>query len=154
MLAILIEGGGAHAVQLAASQHRLEEIAGIHGPFRLAGTDHGMQLVDEQNDLPFGVLDLFKHGFEALFKLTTIFRTGDQGTHIEGDDALLLQSFGDIAAHDALGQALDDGRLAHARFTDEHRVVLGATRQDLDHPANFLIAADDRIELALLGQLG
>ena len=67
---------------------------------------------------------------------------------------LLSQPLGDVALHDALGQALDDGRLAHARLADQHRVVLGAARQHLDHPADLLVAADDRVELALAGQLG
>ena len=34
---------------------------------------------------------------------------------------------------------------------DEHGIVLRPPRQDLDHPANLLVAADDRVELALLG---
>jgi hypothetical protein len=70
------------------------------------------------------------------------------------DDALVLEALGHVAAHDALGQALDDGGLAHAGGTDQHRVVLGAPREDLDHRADLLVAADDRIELALLGERG
>ena len=38
---------------------------------------------------------------------------------------------GHVAGHDALGQALGDGRLAHAGLPDEARVVLGPPRQ---HP--------------------
>ena len=47
VFAILIERGGADAVQLAARKRRLEHVAGIHGAFGLAGADHGVQLVDE-----------------------------------------------------------------------------------------------------------
>ena len=39
-------------------------------------------------------------------------------------------------------------------LADEHRVVLGAARQHLDGAADLLVAADDRVELALAGQLG
>ena len=67
---------------------------------------------------------------------------------------MFLRPFGDVAAHDALGQAFDDGGLADARLADEHRVVLGAAREDLDDAADLLVAADDRVELALRGQLG
>ena len=67
---------------------------------------------------------------------------------------LVLEPFGHVAADDALGQALDDGGLADAGLADQHRVVLGAPRQHLDDAANLLVAADDRIELALRGQLG
>jgi hypothetical protein len=61
---------------------------------------------------------------------------------------------GHVARDDALGQALDDGGLADAGLADQHRVVLGATRQHLDHAADLLVAADDRVELALARQLG
>ena len=50
VLAIFVERGGADAVQFAAGQHRLEQVAGVHGALRLAGADDGVQLVDEQND--------------------------------------------------------------------------------------------------------
>src|SRR5262249_43933248 len=43
----------------------------------------------------------------------------------------------------------DDGGLADAGFADEHGVVLRAARQDLDRAPDLLVAADDRIELAL-----
>ena len=70
------------------------------------------------------------------------------------DQALVLQALGHVALDDAPGQALDDGRLAHARLADEHGVVLGPARQDLDDPADLLVPADDRVELALAGRLG
>ena len=54
VLAVFVERGGADAVQLAARQHGLQQIAGVHGAFGLARADHGVQLVDEQNDLAFG----------------------------------------------------------------------------------------------------
>ena len=45
---------------------------------------------------------------------------------------LVLEPLGHVAANDALGQPFDDGGLAHARLADQHGVVLGAPRQDLD----------------------
>ena len=55
---------------------------------------------------------------------------------------------------DALGEALDDRGLADARLADQHRVVLGAAREDLDDAADLVVAADHRVELAVLGLLG
>ncbi len=69
-------------------------------------------------------------------------------------DALVLQALGHVAAHDALCQALDDGGLADARLADQHRIVLGAAGEHLDDPADLLVAADDRVELALARELG
>ena len=70
------------------------------------------------------------------------------GAEVERDEPLVLQPLGHVAGHDALGQALDDGGLAHAGLADEHGVVLGAARQHLDDAADLLVAADDRVELA------
>ena len=67
---------------------------------------------------------------------------------------LVLQALGHVAADDALGEALDDGGLADAGLADQDRVVLGAAREHLDDAADLLVAADDRIELALARELG
>ncbi len=56
---------------------------------------------------------------------------------------LSMQRLGHVAFDDLLGQPLGDGRLADARLADEARVVLGAARQDLDHPLDLLLPADD-----------
>ena len=61
---------------------------------------------------------------------------------------LPLRPFGHFAVDDALGEAFDNCRLAHARLADEHRVVLGAAREHLHRAADLVVAADDRIELA------
>src|SRR5204863_9301861 len=58
---------------------------------------------------------------------------------------------GNVAVDDALSQAFDDRGLADAGITDQHWVVLGPAREDLDHSADLLVATDDRVELSLLG---
>ncbi len=67
------------------------------------------------------------------------------------DDALVLERLGHVAAHDALGEALGDGRLADAGLADQDRVVLGPAAEDLDDPPDLLVAADDRVEPARAG---
>ena len=127
VLAVLVERGGADAVQLAAGQHRLEQVAGVHRAFGLAGADDGVQLVDEQDDLrPADSVHFLEHGLEPLLELAAVLGPGDQRAHVERDDALVLQPLGHVAADDALGQPFDDGRLADAGLADQHRVVLGA----------------------------
>ena len=61
---------------------------------------------------------------------------------------------GTLPAHDHLRQPLHDGRLADTGLADEHRVVLGPARQDLDDARDLLVAADDRVQLAFARQLG
>ena len=47
VLAVFLDGRRADAVQLAARQHRLEQVARVHAALRLARADDGVQLVDE-----------------------------------------------------------------------------------------------------------
>ena len=103
---------------------------------------------------PCGVGDFLEHRLQPLLELAAVLRAGDERAHVERDDALVLEAFGHVAADDAAGEAFDDRRLADAGLADEHRVVLRAARQHLDDAADFLVAADDRIELALARQLG
>ncbi len=100
---------------------------------------------------PVGVLDLLEDGLEPLLELAAELGAGDERAEVERDDALVLEPLGHVAADDALGEALDDGRLADARLADQDRVVLGPARQDLDDPADLVVAADDRVELARAG---
>ena len=52
---VFVERGGADGTQFAARQSRLQHVRGVHRPFRRARTNQGVQFVDEQNDLPFGL---------------------------------------------------------------------------------------------------
>ena len=68
-------------------------------------------------------------------------------------DAFVLEPLRHVALDDADGDAFGDGRLAHTRLANEHRVVLGAAREDLQHTANLLVAPDDRVDLAPPGEV-
>ena len=148
VLAVLVQGRGADGVQLAAREHRLEQVGGVHGALRRARADHGVQLVDEQDDLALGVLDLLEHGLQPLLELAPVLGARDERAQVERHDLAVLEALGHVAAHDPLRESLGDGGLADARLTDEHRVVLGPPRQHLDDAPDLLVAADDRVELA------
>jgi hypothetical protein len=106
-----------------------------------------VQFIDEEDDAAVRFLNILEHRLEPVFELAAIFRACQHGAQVERDDALVAQQLGHIAGDDAARQSLDDGGLAHARLADQHRVVLGAARQHLDHAANLFIPPDDRIEL-------
>ncbi len=111
---------------------------------------HRVQLVDEKNDLSFRVLDFLQHGLEPFLELAAVLGPRDQRAQVERNDALVLEAFRHVAAHDALGQPLDDGRLAaDARAADQHRVVLGPPAEHLDHAPDLFVTANDRVELAV-----
>ena len=153
VLAVLVQRGGADALQLAAGERRLEDVRGVDRAFGRAGADERMQLVDEQ-DRVVGAAQLLDDLLEPLLELAAVLGAGDERADVERQDALVQQRLGDVAADDAMGQALGDGRLADAGLADERRVVLGPAAEDLDDPLDLLLAADDRIELAQAGGLG
>ena len=154
VLLVFVERGRADAMQLAARQRRLEQVRGIHRAVGLAGADQRVHLVDEQDDAAVRRRHLLQHGLEPLLELAAIFRAGDQRAHVEREQLLVLQALRHVAVDDAQRQALDDGGLADAGLADQHRIVLGAARQHLDGAADFLVAADHRIELAVARGLG
>ncbi|VEH93125.1 Protein of uncharacterised function (DUF3170) (plasmid) [Tsukamurella tyrosinosolvens] len=148
VLAVLVEGGRADGLQLAAGQLRLEDRRGVDRALGGTRTDERVQLVDEQDDVAAGV-DLLEDLPQALLEVTAVARAGHQGPEVQGVELLVLERLGHVAVDDRLREALDDGRLADAGLADQHRVVLRAPREHLHDALDLLGAADDRVQLAL-----
>ena len=153
MLAVFVERGRADAMQFAARQRGLEQVGGVHRAIRLAGPDQRVHLVDEQDDPARGRRDFVEDGFQPFLELAAIFGAGDQRAHVERKQALVAQAFRDVAIDDPQREAFDDRRLADAGLADQDRIVLGAARKHLNGAADFLIAADHRVELAFARRL-
>ena len=151
VFAVLVQGGGTDEAQLASGQHGLEHVASVHGTFGCASTDDGVNLVDEGDNLAFGLLDFFEDCLQALLELTAVLSTGDHGAQIQADEPLATQGFGHIAGNHTLCQAFNHGGLTDAGFTNQYGVVLGTAGEDLHDAANFGVTADDRVELAGTG---
>src|SRR3546814_455429 len=109
VLAVLVERGRADAVQLAAGQCRFQHVARIHRAFRLAGADHRVQLVDEQDDLALVLGQVVEHRLEPLLELAAELGAGDQRAHVQRQHALAAQALRHLVVDDALRQAFDDG---------------------------------------------
>ena len=90
-----------------------------------------------------------EHRLEPLLELAAIFGAGNQRAHVERQQFLVLQALRHVAIDDAQRQALDDRGLADAGLADQHGVIFGAAREHLHGAADFLVAANDRIELAV-----
>src|SRR5208282_140742 len=125
VLAVFIERRGPDAMQLAARERRLEHVAGVHRALGLAGPDHRVQLVDEQDDLAFLFRQIVEYALQALLELAAELGTGDQRAHVEREYPLVLEALWHLTVDDPLRQALDDRGLADPRLADQHRVVLG-----------------------------
>ena len=107
-----------------------------------------MELIDEQDDLAVRLLDLLEHGLQAVFKLAAVLGASHQRAHVQLDKVAVTQRAGHVAGHNTLGDALDDGGLAHARLANQYRIVLGTTRKNLNGAANLVGTANYRVELA------
>ena len=154
VLAVLVERRRADRAQLSAGEHRLQHLGRVDGSFGGPGADDRVQLVDEENDLAFRVLDLGEDGLEPLLELAAVLRPGQERADVERPDALALQALGDVAGDDPLREPLGDRGLADTGLADQDGVVLRPAREHLDHAADLLVAPDDGVELALLGGLG
>src|SRR5204862_1159348 len=106
------------------------------------------------DQLALGLAHLGEDGLEPLLDLAAVLRAGEHRADVEPPHALALQALGHVAGDDPLREALDDRGLADAGVADQDRVVLRPAPQHLDHAADLLVAPDDRVELALLGEGG
>ena len=152
VLAVLVEGGGADDLDLATAQGGLEDVGGVHAALGVAGAHDVVYLVDDEDDVA-RLAYLLDQALHAAFELTAELGARHQRGEIQQIDLLLPQLEGYVTGDDALRQSLGDGGLAHARLADEAGVVLLAAVQDLHHPLNLLLAADDGVQLAVTGAL-
>ena len=95
-------------------------------PSLAAGTDDGVQFVDEHDDATVAVLNFFQHSFESIFEFAAIFGTSHKGSEVKSPDLFITQVGRDVAEHNAMGKPFDDGRLSDSGFADEDGVILAS----------------------------
>src|SRR5579859_1126925 len=152
-LAVFRRRGCAYALNLSTRKSRFQNVGRVQRTLGGTGTHQSMKLVDEDD----GVLilhQLFHDGLEPLFELATVLGPGDDEREIERQYTLVSEETGHFAVRDALREPFDNGRLSYSRLADQNRIVLGAAAQDLHHPLEFLITADQRVKLVVHRGLG
>ena len=155
-LAVLVERRRADHAQLAAGEHRLEHVAGVHGALAArAGADDGVQLVDERDDLAVGVLDLARGRPSAAPRTR-------RGTSRRPPCAPRSSETSRLPRSDS-GTSPATMRWARPSTTAvlptpgspmRTGLFLVRRRQHLHDAADLGVAADDRVELALAGPRG
>ena len=153
ILAVFIKRCSTNKPQLTAGQHRLEHVAGIHGPFSCAGANDSVDLINESDNIAVRFFDLIEHCFHALFKFTAVFAACNHRAHIKGDDPPVLQPRRDVTCNYALGKSFYYSRFPYSRLADKDRVVFGPAAQYLDDTAYLCVTTDYGVELPFAGTL-
>ena len=112
-----------------------------------------MQLVDKQNDLSAGVLDLLQEGFQPLLELSSETGPCDERAHVKRHNPLRLERLGNIPLDDPLGDPLGDRGFPHTRLPDKDGVVLGPPRKHLEDAAYLLVPPYHGVHFPLPGQI-
>ena len=93
VLAVLVERRRADRVQLAARQHRLEQV-GRHRCAPSAAPAPTTVCSSSMNRMiwPCASRDFLQHGLQALLELAAVLGARDERAHVERDDALVAQA--------------------------------------------------------------
>ena len=150
VLTVFLRGRRTDAVQFTTGQLRFEHVAQVHGAFSLARTHDGVDFIDKQQRVAVFFKSV-QHGFQTFLEISTVLGTRHQRGQIQREQFLALQSVRHIAAIDSLGEPFDNSGLAHARFTDQARVVFRLSAKDQDNTADFLFTANHRRKLSVGG---
>jgi len=151
--AVLGEGGRTDALHRTRAERGLEQVARVERAARgRTGADQRVDLVDEEHGVRL-VLQVLEHTFQTLLEVTTVLGAGQQSAHVERVHDRVGKDLGHFVLRDAPGQAFCDGGLAHTGLTDQQRIVLAPAAKNLDHTLDFEFAPDQRIDLAVAGQL-
>ena len=153
VLAIFVQRGGTDTLQFTAGEGGFEEVGGIHAAGGVSGAHHGMQFVDEKDDI--GVfLQLFEDGLDSLLELSTVFGACHEASHVKADDTFVQECAGDVSGGNLQCKSLCQSGFTDTGLANEHRVVLFSAAEDLGDAFQLFLAAHHGVNFALGGHLG
>ena len=81
VLAVLIQGGCAHSLELPTSQKWLQNARCVNSALGSSRTHQGVNLIDEHDDVSAST-NLFGDFLQAFLKVTAVARPGDQRSKV------------------------------------------------------------------------
>src|SRR5438105_4324244 len=105
VLAVLVEGGGADALQLAPGEWRLEDVGSIDRALCRSCSHQGVELVDEQ-DVVVAAAQLLDDLLEALLELAAVLGACDHRADVQSQDDLVHYRPRTLVAHDPIVESL------------------------------------------------
>ena len=145
-LAVLGRRRRADALNLTARQRRLQNVRRVQRSFRRSRAHQRVQLVDEHNRV-LALHQFFHDGLQPFLELPAVLGSRHDQRKVQRQHALVREKARHFAVRDALRQAFDDRRLAHARLADQHWIILRAPAQNLNRALQLAFASHQRIEL-------
>ena len=136
-------------MQFTTGKGGFNQVRRIHCAVTFACTYKGVHFIDEQDHLASGFGHLSQNRLQAFLKITAIFSTGNQGPHVQRQQAFTTQRFRYIPIHNAQGQTLGNCGFTHTWLTNQNWVVLCTTAKHLHGATDFLITPNNRIDLSL-----
>ena len=154
VLAVLVERGGADGLDLAAREGGLEHVGGVDRALGGAGADEGVELVEEEHDV-LRLADLLHHRLQPLLELAAVLRAGDQRAQVELEQPLVHQHVGHVVARRSAGRGPRRWRSCPRPGSPISTGLFFVRRARIWMTRSIsVLAPDDRVELALAGQLG
>ena len=123
ILAVLLEGGRADDLDVAARERGLQDVRGVHRAFRVARADDVVHLVDDKDDVA-ELFDLVDQALHAAFELAAELRARNERGQVKQMHFLVAHLERDAPLVDAHRKAFRHGGLADARLADQAGVVL------------------------------
>ena len=90
------------------------------------------------------------HRFNAFFEVAAIACASQQRTHVEREDGRTAENFRYCALDNTPRQAFGNGSFADTRVADIEWIVFRAPTQYLNRALNFVLAPDQRVDVAAL----
>ena len=149
ILLVFPPGGSGDGPQGAARQGRLQEVGGIAGSGRPAGTDQGVGLVDKEDDRLFRCLDLVDHLAQTLLEFPLVAGPCLQQSHVQHPQDHILQRRRHVTGRNAQGEPFHHRGLADTGFTGQDGIVLPPAHENVDDLPDLFIPRDNRIDPAL-----
>ena len=152
-ITILVKCCRTNALYGTTCQCWFQYVCSIHRACSRTSTYHGVNLVDEDDDVRilFQFLDQHLHTF---LELSTIFRASYYTRHIQRDDTFAEQHWRTVVADNHLCQSLDDGTLTNTRLTNQYGVVLLAASKDFYDALYLAFTTDTGVKFPFLSLLG
>ncbi len=111
-------------MEFAPCQHGFEDVAGVHGSFRLSCPNDIVELINKEDDPSVRFCYFVYNRFQPFLKLTPEFGTCYESPYVQCKQGFVLKPIGNITLKNALSQAFHNRGFTNAGLSDEDRIVL------------------------------